>query len=147
MTSGCHTLPSLVLSPRLRDVVARRAGRAYPLEACGLIVGRREGAAVVVQDVVRARNLARSGDRYELAPEDWVVAWREAERRRAEIVGVWHSHPDHGALPSRADRETAWAEYSYLIASVSRTGVSEVRCWRLDERAFREQRVVGSLVP
>ena len=146
MTSGPVTSHPLVLSPGLRDVVAGRARRAYPHEACGLLVGRREVSAVVVEHVARARNLLRAGDRYELAPEDWCEAWRDAELRQGEIVGVWHSHPDHRAVPSRTDLETAWAEYSYLIASVSTSGVSQLRCWQLTGCAFQEQPVVGGKV-
>jgi len=141
MTADCLLVPPLVLAPGLGEVVARRALRAYPLEACGLLVGRREASAVVVAGVVRAANVLRSGDRYELATEAWLATWREAE-----IVGVWHSHPDHGAVPSPADRVTAWAEYSYLIAAVSKSGVSELRCWRLEHGVFREQPVVGGAV-
>jgi proteasome lid subunit RPN8/RPN11 len=56
-----------------------------------------------------------------------------------EVVGIWHSHPDHPAQPSETDRQAAWEGWSYMILSVTGEGVSDVRSWRLDGDAFIEE--------
>jgi len=56
-------------------------------------------------------------------------------------VGIWHSHPDHPARPSETDRAAAWEGWSYLIASVTDAGLSELRSWRLSGERFLEEPV------
>ena len=65
----------------------------------------------------------------------------EAERRGLDLVGVFHSHPDHPDLPSEYDREWAQPNFSYLITSVEKGTVLESRSWRLieDRSAFVEE--------
>jgi proteasome lid subunit RPN8/RPN11 len=58
-----------------------------------------------------------------------------------EVVGVWHSHPDHPARPSETDRNGAWEGWSYLILSVTAEGVPDLRSWRLRGEHFEEEDV------
>ena len=111
---------------------------SYPFEACGVMIGRAGRRTVTVENVFHARNLnvERARDRFLLDPEDHLAADREARRRGLEIVGFWHSHPDHPARPSVTDLEAAWEGYSYVILSVGREGVVDVRSWILDGAAF-----------
>ncbi|MCI0400552.1 MAG: M67 family metallopeptidase [Gammaproteobacteria bacterium] len=114
----------------------------YPYEVCGLMTGKVTKDAVNVCRVMTARNLntERAYDRYELAPDDMLSADQEAKRRGLEIVGIWHSHPEHPAQPSETDRTLAWEGWSYVILSVTREGVADVRSWRLNgKRQFVEE--------
>ncbi len=118
-----------------------RAG--YPLEACGLLVGRAANGACTVVRLRRARNLntERARDRFELDPGDYLAAEHEARVAGLDVVGVWHTHPDQPARPSATDREWAWPGWSYLILSVGREGVAEMRSWRLADGAFAEEEI------
>ena len=131
----------LRLSAELRRELEQAAVAGHPHEVCGLLVGRAGGGVSVVQRVTRARNLAvgRLADRYTLDPRDFLEADRQARRDGLDIIGVWHTHPDHPARPSSTDLEAAWEGYSYLILSVHRDGVADFRAWRLEGAAFREQ--------
>ena len=115
--------------------------QGYPYETCGLLLGRSDGTASRVEAARQARNLVveRARDRFELDPEDFLAADREANQLGLEIVGVWHSHPDHPARPSETDRELAWSGWSYLIVSVETGGVRDWRSWRLDGKVFEEE--------
>ena len=113
------------------------AAASYPVEGCGVMIGR-FGAAGSVDEVVRVvggRNLVtdRAHDRYELDPGDIVTAERAARAEGLDVVGFWHTHPDHPARPSRFDTERAWAAYVYVICSTTEQGVADVRAWRLDD--------------
>ena len=77
-------------------------------------------------------------DRYELDPLAIVRAERAAREAGLDVVGFWHSHPDHPAEPSRLDTERAWADYLYVIVSTSSSGAGAVRGWRLGDGGFGE---------
>ena len=90
-----------------------------------------------VYEVAATRNSAadRRRMRYAIAPEHLLRIQRNAQERGLDVVGYYHSHPEHDATPSRFDLETAWPDVSYLILAVRGQRVTEVRCWRLTEGA------------
>lgn len=132
------TIPSSVMEG-LREA----ARRGYPHETCGLLVGTNGGAPVRVHRIHEARNLAtgRLRDRYTLDPEGFLAADSEARRDGLDIIGIWHTHPDHPARPSATDRDAAWPGYTYLILNVHPGGVGDVTAWRLDGSEFVPQPV------
>ncbi len=114
----------------------------YPLETCGLLIGGQNTEQIEITAVRQARNLntQRARDRYELDPVDLLAAESDARENDLEIVGIWHSHPDHPAKPSETDRQAAWEGWSYMILSVSKQGVDDVRSWRLSsDKQFIEE--------
>ncbi|MGH8726623.1 MAG: Mov34/MPN/PAD-1 family protein [Burkholderiales bacterium] len=132
---------NLSLPAACRAEIEAWASKGYPNETCGLLIGERNGSAIEVKEVVAARNLngERAADRFELDPKDFLAADEKARRDGLELVGCWHSHPDHPARPSPTDREFAWPGWSYIIASVGRDGVAELRSFYFDADQFSEQ--------
>jgi proteasome lid subunit RPN8/RPN11 len=127
------------------DALREAAIRGYPYETCGLLLGHQHADHRDVTAMRQARNLntERAQDRFELDPADYLAAEQEASEQGLELVGVWHTHPDHPARPSETDRAAAWEGWSYLILSVNRAGVAAVTSWRLHGDQF-EQEVVES---
>ena len=134
---------ALHLREELRRALRRMVEQSYPKEACGLLLGTGDAESRRVMNVREAGNLSveRAGDRYELDPQDFLAADREARAAGMDILGIWHSHPDHPARPSETDRAAAWPEWSYLIVSVGRAGVQEMRSWRLNGGDFEEEAI------
>jgi proteasome lid subunit RPN8/RPN11 len=132
---------SIAIPARFRDRIETWAREGYPIETCGLLIGSKGDAGVEVLDVVSARNLnvERAHDRFDLDPRDFLAADEKARSQGLELVGCWHSHPDHPARPSETDRQFAWAGWSYIIASVTREGVQELRSFYFNGRRFFEQ--------
>ena len=97
----------LRLPEELRQKVELVVDASYPFEACGVMIGHNEGVAgqVVVKNVFHARNLntERARDRFLLDPADHLAADRVARECGLDVVGFWHSHPDHPAQPSVTD--------------------------------------------
>lgn len=124
---------SLRLDPIEREQVHAHLVRAYPEEGCGVLVGRDEGTWRVVERVVVFENQRTDSrrNRYLITPEQLLVVEREARQEGLDVVGFFHSHPDHPAFPSAFDLEHAWPYYSYLIVSVADGRVGEARAWRL----------------
>ncbi len=129
----------------LRDELETIAVNGYPNETCGVLVGASTDGRVRVERVFQARNLntERARDRYVLDPDDLMTADEAAREAGLDIVGFWHTHPDHPALPSETDREAAWDGYSYVILSVSGARVEDLRSWRLNGAGFVEEQVAA----
>jgi proteasome lid subunit RPN8/RPN11 len=126
---------------------AAEGERAYPEEGCGILLGRRlaEGGAAVVRAVAAGNeHAAGRRRRYTIGPEAVLAADRAARAAGLAIVGYYHSHPDHPAVPSAFDREHAWPGVSYLIVPVAAGRAGTPRSWRLrDDRAgFDEETLV-----
>ena len=107
----------------------------YPHEACGLLVGidepdgaRRVGAA---RGLANVREAEARHHRFLIAPEDLMREERRVRGEGREIVGFYHSHPDHPAVPSRYDLEHAWPFYSYVVIAVRAGKAAEAQSWRL----------------
>jgi proteasome lid subunit RPN8/RPN11 len=127
---------SLRLPESLAEEIRRHGETAYPAECCGALVGRVEAEAKEVVRLAPAVN-RRTDDphRYLIAPDD--LRRLEAEVRAAglEIVGYFHSHPDHPAVPSAFDADHAWPWYSYVIVRIDRGQGAELTSWVLaDDR-------------
>ena len=125
---------TLRLSGALADEIRHHGEAAYPAECCGAMVGRVEGAAKDVLRLSPAVN-RRTDDprRYLIAPDDLRQLEREVRGAGQEIVGYYHSHPDHPARPSAFDTEHAWPWYSYLIVRIDRGRGAEMASWVLDD--------------
>jgi proteasome lid subunit RPN8/RPN11 len=106
------------------EEIRAHAADGYPYEICGILFGPRGDRRVT--EAARAHNLVteRANDRYEIDPRDLIRAQREADQRGLDVVGYYHSHPDHPARPSIFDAERAWAGPLYVIASCN-GGVTE----------------------
>ena len=101
------------------DAIEAHGAEGYPHEICGILVG--PPGSRTATEAKRARNIIveRARDRYEIDPRDHIRIQREADAAGQDIVGYYHSHPDHPAQASRFDTERAWAGYVYLIVSVA----------------------------
>lgn len=123
------------------------ARETYPEECAGAIVGMDTGEMKVVVDVWRADNTHEEerSRRFLIEPLQIKKFEEMAAERDMDLLGFYHSHPDHPAVPSEYDREHAWPYYSYVIASVSGENVEEMRCWVLedDRSGYREEPIVG----
>jgi proteasome lid subunit RPN8/RPN11 len=136
------------LDAQTRERIERHAIEAYPNECCGAMFGT-VGPIVAIdrgQAIVAVLPLPNSTDegprrRFLVSPDDYRRAERYAREVGLELVGFYHSHPDHPARPSEHDLARAWPTFWYLIASVHASGVADVRVWKLreDRAAFEEE--------
>jgi proteasome lid subunit RPN8/RPN11 len=146
---------AIQLSPEQLDNIHSHGEREYPNECCGMLLGRADGVAKEVSEVVPLKNLrldsARAQEllpledpgreseknRFLIDPLEQLRVEREGRKRGLDVVGYYHSHPDHPARPSNYDREHAWPWYSYIILSVERGKAAETASWVLSEDRVR----------
>lgn len=127
--------------------IHRHGENSYPEEGAGLLLGRIEIERKRVEDILalpNAREDEARRNRYLLSPEDYLKGEDEAASRGLEVIGAFHSHPDHPELPSDFDQEWAWPAFSYLITSIRNGKAVASRSWCLrdDRSTFIEERTV-----
>ncbi len=134
----------LRIRKRALDKILNLAERDYPNETCGLMLGKFEGDEKIVFGAYETKNAnqERARDRYEIDPRDYLKAEEKAREFGLEIVGVYHSHPDHPDRPSEFDLKRAFEGYSYLIVSVQNGKALSYRSWTLVDGKFLEEEVV-----
>lgn len=142
----------LRMTPRLLRSVERHCRAAYPREAAGLLFGIADADTRSVMEIKPLENAfdeSEQGHRYLIDPREMMEADEHADRMGQSIIGVFHSHPDHPALPSEFDRRNAWPWLIYTITSVLEGVPGETRAWLLDDDRgqFDEIELVHDEVP
>lgn len=116
----------------------------YPEECCGFFYGSEDSMRTVT--VSQAVKNAYEGDRrrrFAISPLDYLKAERYALEQGLTLLGIYHSHPNHQAIPSRHDLKQAQPFFSYLILSVKEQEVPEFRSWRVNETGKFEEEGIG----
>lgn len=132
------------LDPGVLRAIHAHGEAAYPEEGAGFLLGLVEGEQRRVTAILGLDNSREDGarhNRYLVSAEDYLKGEQEAARRGLDVVGVFHSHPDHPNRPSEFDREWALPWFSYVITSVAQGKAVESRSWRLreDRERFEEE--------
>src|SRR5919198_5222025 len=132
---------ALTITSAVDESIRRHGQETYPHECCGALVGR-DGR---VTDIVPLPNTTEEGPRrrFLVRPSDYREAERKAAELGGELLGFYHSHPDHPAKPSQYDLDHAWPTFAYIIVSVMSGASDQMTVWHLkDDRSSFEE---GSL--
>jgi proteasome lid subunit RPN8/RPN11 len=144
---------ALWISGHLAEKIRAHGAETYPHECCGALLGRDSseisGTDPEAEESTPGREILglfplvnRRDDsprnRFSVTSEDVLAAEKNAREHGLEVVGWYHSHPDHPARPSEYDRDHAWPWYSYIIVGVQGGAPQEMTSWRLndDRREF-----------
>jgi len=137
----------LKLNEQIYNAIRRHGEETYPHECCGVLLGRSVNDVNEVEDAVRAGNTRTDSahNRYHIAPQELVKIQRQGRDRGLDIVGFYHSHPDHPAQWSRTDfAEAHWLGCSYVITSVQKGVAQDTNSFLLtgtseENKAFENQ--------
>jgi proteasome lid subunit RPN8/RPN11 len=131
--------------------IRREGEKSYPGECCGALIGRLEAGAeaeeggaralISIFPIENARDAEARRRRFTIEAGDFLRAERAAIGQGLELLGFYHSHPDHPARPSDYDRAQALPFYSYVIVAVEGGKAARMRSWRLegDRASFKEE--------
>ena len=119
---------SVHISRSVYEEILRHAKEAYPNECCGVLVGA---------------NTDRAHDRYIIDPKEFNLIDKMARSCSMDVMGFYHSHPDHPDKPSETDREWGQTGYSYIIVSVKGGKDTSARSWMIEEDTspFTEEKI------
>ncbi len=138
---------SLTISQALYEQLRAHGEEIYPNECCGIMLGRADGDALTVTQLLRAGNTRTDSahNRYHIAPQELIAAQREGRKQGLDIVGFYHSHPDHPAQYSITDFEEAhWFGCAYVITAIAHGKATLTNSFLLtgtgeDDKAFVDQ--------
>jgi len=137
----------LLLSSGLEAKIRTVGEAAYPDECCGILIGEIDSnGRKNVKRIEAVNNSREDGEKYHrflITPEDVFRAERDAQTAKLELIGFYHSHPDHLASPSEFDREHALPFYSYVIVSVEKSKAKDIKSWELssDRSIFTSEEI------
>ena len=134
----------MVITPAEVEAIKRQAVAEYPNECCGALYGRDK----VVTATYALPNTTEEGPRrrFMVRPDDYRTAEKKATGLDADLLGFYHSHPDHPARPSQYDLDHAWPFFSYIIVSVRNGAPEDMTSWRLrdDRSAFDQEELTNA---
>lgn len=127
--------------------IEKHGEREYPFECCGLLIGSfADGKKTVVEifPIENAREEAARHNRSLITPQDLLRGERYAREKNLDIVGNYHSHPDHPAIPSQFDLDHALPVWSYVIVSIKEKKAADLRSWQMenDRSKFNEEKII-----
>jgi proteasome lid subunit RPN8/RPN11 len=138
----------LQLTNEQRAEIAAHGERDYPHECCGLLLGLfangGEKSCAEIYPISNAREEAAKRNRFLIRPEELLRGEQHAAAKGLEVVGFYHSHPDHPAAPSAYDLEHAWPVYSYIVVAVKAGHAEDLRSWEMqaDRTRFSEEEIL-----
>ena len=129
---------TLIVTRAVDEAVRAHGRETYPHECCGALVG----AGGQVTATVALPNTTEEGPRrrFLVRPSDYRMAERRAGELGGELLGFYHSHPDHPARPSQYDLDHAWPNFAYVIVAVAAGRAGDMTVWWLkDDRSSFEE--------
>ncbi|MGH9592251.1 MAG: M67 family metallopeptidase [Bryobacteraceae bacterium] len=132
-------MPILLMGEIQAQGIRAHGVETYPHECCGALLGAEGDGGREVRGLYKLFNRRTDSprNRFSVTSEDVRDAEKAARQAGLDVIGWYHSHPDHPALPSEFDREHAWPWYSYVIVSVVAGEAQAMASWRLTDDRMR----------
>jgi proteasome lid subunit RPN8/RPN11 len=132
-------MQTIALTEILANEIRAHGAETYPHECCGALLGIDTETSREVRALHKLVNRRDDSprNRFSVTSDDVRDADRAAQKSGLEVIGWYHSHPDHPSLPSEYDREHAWPWYSYIIVSVMDGKPGTMASWRLTDDRLR----------
>jgi proteasome lid subunit RPN8/RPN11 len=138
----------IIIPPDTLNQINGHAVLIFPDECCGFLYGQELEDGTRIISVIRQVDNAKPGDkrrRFEITPKDYMQAEVFASENNLSLLGIYHSHPGHPAVPSEHDRIAAQPYFSYVIISVLQGNIDHIRSWRLNDDSHFEEEVFSSI--
>ena len=130
------------------EIVSRmksHGSTTYPEECCGVLLGKSDGPEKIVHEILEIDNSSgqQRNRRFVITPERYQEAEALAARKGLDVLGFYHSHPDHPARPSQFDLDHAFPSWSYIIIGVNKGKPEALSSWvlREDRSSFEEEQL------
>ncbi len=134
---------SIQTTQTLLDGIRKHGEATFPYECCGFLIGQVDGDHKSLTEIRSAENEKEENleRRFLITPQKYMEAERYAASIQQDVLGFYHSHPDHPAKPSQFDLDHAWPNQSYIIVSIMNGSADALTSWNLkeDRSAFDEE--------
>jgi proteasome lid subunit RPN8/RPN11 len=134
----------IILTTEQTADINKHAESEYPNECCGAVLGRFENGKKITHEILPISNMRETEakhNRFLIRPEEYLHCEKTARKQGLEIIGFYHSHPDHPSAPSQYDLDHAFPVYSYIIVSVTNGKADTTTSWELlnDRSCFLDE--------
>ena len=130
------------IGKKLLTQIKENGERTYNAECCGAIFGKPENGSVNIIELLEFNNEHSDNmeRRYLISPKQYMQSERTASEKKLDLLGFYHSHPDHPAKPSQFDTDHAFPNFIYMIVSVQKGKAEDLTSWKLleDRTGFEE---------
>jgi proteasome lid subunit RPN8/RPN11 len=118
----------LIISKENLAIIKKHVAEIFPYEACGAMLGVFDGDDKKITKIFPAQNKYRkiAWDAFEIEPKDMLEIDKLSRKENIEVIGFYHSHPNHPAIPSNTDIGASWPYYSYTIVSIKGNNLEDV---------------------
>ena len=131
----------IFLDHKVYKSIYQHARKTFPGECCGFLYGKENESRLIFQSL-EINNVMKGDqrDKFEIAPKDYQYAEAYARKNGLDLLGIYHSHPNHPAYPSEFDLNRAFPYFSYIIISLDNDKLLDIRSWKLSEnKSFEEE--------
>lgn len=139
----------ITIDSQPKELMIKDGLGSFPDECCGFFYGQEDSKGNRIVTEILVVNNAKEGDkrrRFEISAKDYLQGEHYATEKGLQLLGVYHSHPNHPAIPSEHDREAAQPYFSYIIISVLSNQTTHMRSWRLNDNfQFEEEEISTSI--
>ena len=138
----------IVIEPTPLSLMNAHAVITFPEECCGFLYGIENSDDTRIISKIREVDNSKTGDkrrRFEITAKDYMLAERFAMENKIQLLGIYHSHPNHPAIPSEHDRIAAQPYFSYIIVSVMQGNTDFIRSWRLNDFSQFEEEIFSTV--
>lgn len=110
----------VILTESQRNILSKQAIEQVPNESCALLFGKTENDQLVVKDLFLTENTEKSPVNFTISNEQLIQGYQEAEEKKLEVIGIFHSHPNSEPYPSKTDKKfmkinpVVWVIFSCL---------------------------------
>ncbi len=137
--------PGIKFTPEAWETLKKLSESAYPFEGCGLLLGPLSSAEKTATKIVQLKNVLRDEGRgrfdFSFSPQEFAQAQLAADKENLDVVGIYHTHPDHPPRPSKTDEsQPMLSGWINVIASVHGGKFKDAKAWWREEekRPFNE---------
>lgn len=132
----------LIYNEVIEVQLIQEARKGYPYEISGFLLGQKSEETELVSEIYPVENVAKEQERkFEIHGLDYLKVEAYALEKNLDVIGIYHSHPDYPAIPSKHDLEFAQRVFAYAIISVDGTGDTLINSWKKSNDKFIQQSI------
>ena len=135
---------TITIDTKVEEAIRLHGEATFPYECCGFLYGNEDqGRHITLSQPVDNNKEGDQRRRFEISPLDYMKAEQYAIANNTQLLGIYHSHPNHPAIASVHDLEKAMPFFSYVIISVRQGKYADIKSWKLydEKREFYEEEV------
>ena len=120
----------IILTKKQKEILINHAENSFPNESCALLFGNVDSKTHIVKDIFLTENIDNSPINFTVSNDELLRGYKEAEQKKMDVIGVFHSHPHSEAIPSATDRK--FMEINPIVWVIFSNKYDEIKAFILE---------------